>query len=180
MKSEKPFEQSRKIKTKKMIKNKSKPILLLATGLLWAGLAQAQVSANASGGDASGSGGTIAYSIGQTVYTTHTGTTGSVAQGVQQPYEISILSGVEEQQISLDIKAFPNPTIDYLTLTIDNIELSNLSYRLFDIGGKLLETKKITSTTETIQMENLPGATYFLNVMNNNKEIKTFKIVKYH
>jgi hypothetical protein len=99
---------------------------------------------------------------------------------VQQPYEISILSGVEEEQISLDIKAFPNPTIDYLTLTIDNIELSNLSYRLFDIGGKLLETKKITSTTETIQMENLPGATYFLNVMNNNKEIKTFKIVKYH
>jgi hypothetical protein len=163
-----------------MTKNKSKPILLLATGMLWAGIAQAQESANTSGGDATGSGGTVAYSIGQIVYTTHTGSTGSIAQGVQQPYEISIVAGVEDHQISLNLKAFPNPTTNYLTLTIDNIELSNLSYRLFDIGGKLLETKKITSTTETIQMENLPGATYFLNVMNNNKEIKTFKIVKYH
>ena len=50
-------------KKQKMTKNKSRPILLLATGLLWADLAQAQESANASGGDATGSGGTVAYSI---------------------------------------------------------------------------------------------------------------------
>jgi len=50
-----------------MTKNKSRPILLLATGLLWAGLAQAQESVNASGGDATGSGGIVAYSIGQAV-----------------------------------------------------------------------------------------------------------------
>jgi hypothetical protein len=162
-----------------MTKNKSKPILLLATGMLWAGIAQAQESANASGGDATGSGGTVAYSIGQIVYTTHTGSNGSVAQGVQQPYEISIVAGVEDHQISLNLKAFPNPTTNYLTLTIDNIELSNLNFQLFDISGKLLESKKITNTTEIIHMENLPSATYFLSVTNNNKELKTFKIVKY-
>lgn len=147
--------------------------------MLWAGIAQAQESANASGGDATGSGGTVAYSIGQIVYTTHTGSTGSVAQGVQQPYEISIVAGVEDHQISLNLKAFPNPTTNYLTLTIDNIELSNLNFQLFDISGKLLESKKIINTTEIIHMENLPSATYFLSVTNNNKELKTFKIVKY-
>ncbi len=57
-----------------MTKNKSRPIALLAAGLLWAGLAQAQESVNATGGDATGSGGTVAYSVGQVVYTTNTGT----------------------------------------------------------------------------------------------------------
>ena len=80
-----------------MTKNKTKPILLLATGLLWAGLAQAQESVNAYGGDAKGSGGTVAYSVGQIVYTTHTGATGSVAQGVQQAYEISVVTGIKNE-----------------------------------------------------------------------------------
>ncbi len=63
-------------------------ILLLGLGLT--GL-QAQTSVNATGGNASGSGGSASYSVGQVVYTTHTGTNGSVAQGVQQPFEISVV-----------------------------------------------------------------------------------------
>ncbi|MDD4385781.1 MAG: hypothetical protein PHD06_11460, partial [Bacteroidales bacterium] len=57
---------------------------------------QAQESLNATGGNASGSGGSAGYSVGQMVYTTHIGTNGSVAEGVQQPYEISIVIGIEE------------------------------------------------------------------------------------
>ena len=85
-----------------MTKNKSKPIVLLATGLLWVGLAQAQESANASGGDASGSGGTVAYSVGQVVYTTNTDASGTVSQGVQQPYEIFTL-GIKETELNISL-----------------------------------------------------------------------------
>ena len=88
--------------------------MLLASGLLWASLAQAQESANASGGDATGSGGTIAYSIGQVVYTTYTGSSGSVAQGVQHAYEIFTVD-IEETTLSISLIAFPNPTADNLT-----------------------------------------------------------------
>ncbi len=139
--------------------------------------AQAQQAATASGGNASGSGGTVAYSVGQIVYTTNTGSNGSVAQGVQQAYEISIVLGVENHQVNL-IQAYPNPTIDYLTLNVGDSDLSSLNFQLYDITGKLIENKKITSSTETIHMENLPSAMYFLKVTNNNKEIKTFKIIK--
>ncbi|MDO9152197.1 MAG: T9SS type A sorting domain-containing protein [Paludibacter sp.] len=149
-------------------------VLLLGLGLT----AQAQQATTATGGNASGSGGTVAYSVGQIVYTTHTGATGSVAQGVQQPYEISIVLGVEDHQISLNMQAYPNPTTDYLTLNVGNFELSTLNFQLYDISGKLIETKKITGTTETIRMENLPSATYFLKITNNNKEVKSFKIIK--
>ncbi|MGC8754863.1 MAG: hypothetical protein ACP5QJ_07625, partial [Thermosulfidibacteraceae bacterium] len=74
-------------------KLKLSAVLLLGLGLT--GL-QAQESVNATGGNASGNGGTVAYSVGQVVYTTNTGTNGSVAQGVQQPFEISVVSGIEE------------------------------------------------------------------------------------
>ena len=139
---------------------------------------KAQQGFTAAGGGASGSGGTAAYSVGQIVYTTNTGAGGSVAQGVQQPYEISIVLGLEDHQISLNMKVYPNPTSDFLILNVGNFELSTLNFELFDVSGKLLESKKITSITETISMENLPSSTYFLKVTSNNEEVKTFKIIK--
>ena len=161
-----------------MTNNKTKLIALLAAGLLWAGLVNAQQATTATGGNASGSGGTVAYSVGQIVYTTNTGANGSVAQGVQQAYEISIVTGLEDTQISLNMQAYPNPTTDYLTLNVGNFELSTLNFQLYDISGKLIESRKIISSTETISMGNLSSATYFLKVSNNNNEVKSFKIIK--
>lgn len=149
-------------------------VLLLGLGLT----TQAQQVTTATGGNASGSGGTVAYSVGQIVYTTNTGTTGSVAQGVQQPYEISIVLGIEDNSIKLELTAYPNPTTNFLTLNVGNAELSTLSFQLYDISGKLIESRKIISSTETIGMGNLPNAIYFLKVANNNNEVKTFKIIK--
>src|SRR5690554_726866 len=151
-------------------------VLLLGLGLT--GL-QAQTSVNATDGDVSGSGGSVSYSVGQVVYTTHTGTSGSVAEGVQQPYEISVVTGLEEaQSINLSVTAYPNPTTDYLTLRIDEFEISNLSFQLYDMSGKLLQNEKITGNQTSIVMSNLLPATYFVKVIQGNKEVKTFKIIK--
>ena len=151
-------------------------VLLLGLGLT--GL-QAQESISTTGGNASGSGGSVSYSVGQVVYTTHTGTSGSVAEGVQQPYEISVVTGLEEaQSINLSVTAYPNPTTDYLTLRIDEFEISNLSFQLYDMNGKLLQNEKITGNQTSIVMSNLLPATYFVKVIRGNKEVKTFKIIK--
>ena len=149
-------------------------VLLLGLGLT----AQAQQATTATGGNASGSGGTVAYSVGQIVYTTNTGTTGSVAQGVQQPYEISIVLGIDDNSIKLELTAYPNPTTNFLTLNVGKAELSTMNFELYDMSGKLIESRKIISSSETIAMEKLPTATYFLKVTNNNNEVKTFKIIK--
>ena len=151
-------------------------VLLLGLGLTGV---QAQTGVNATGGDASGGGGSVSYSVGQVVYTTHTGTSGSVAEGVQQPYEISVVTGLEEaQSINLSVTAYPNPTTDYLTLRIDEFEISNLSFQLYDMNGKLLQNEKITGNQTSIVMSNLLPATYFVKVIQGNKEVKTFKIIK--
>lgn len=151
-------------------------ILLLGLGLT--GL-QAQTSVNASGGKASGSGGSVSHSVGQVVYTTNSGTNGSVIQGVQQPFEISVVTGLEEAKgITLLVTAYPNPTTDYLTLRIDKFEISNLSYQLYDMNGRLLQNEKITGSQTSIVMSNLVPATYFVKVTQGNEEVKTFKIIK--
>ena len=149
-------------------------VLFLVLGLT----AQAQQATTATGGDASGSGGTVAYSVGQIFYTTNTGTTGSEAQGVQQPYEISIVLGIDNHSINLELSAYPNPTTNNLTLNLGKTELSTLNFQLYDVSGILIESRKIISSTETIGMANLPSTTYFLKVSNNNNEVKTFKIIK--
>ncbi len=160
----------RKVKNKKVILS----LLLLVLGLT----AQAQQATTASGGDANGSGGSAAYSVGQIVYTTNTGTTGSVAQGVQQPYEIYVELGIENSSIALELSAYPNPTIHSLTLNVGNTFSENLHFELCDLNGKIIERRKINSSTETINMESLATATYFLKVSNAKNHIKIFKIIK--
>ena len=167
---------------------------------------QAQETLLTAGGDASGSGGSASYSIGQVTYHYNTGSSGSEAQGVQQPYEISevqviknanilkidnsypiefsssaIASDDNEKSINLKFTAYPNPTSDLLTLTIDFIETGdlNLSYQLFDLNGKLIESKKIENNSTGIDMYNLVPASYILSVIKGNKSVKTFKIIKY-
>jgi len=140
---------------------------------------QAQNSIPASGGNASGSGGTVSYSIGQVVYTNYTGTNGSVAQGVQQPYEISVVTGiVEAKDISLEIDVYPNPATDFVKLKIENYEVKNLRYQLYDINGSLLKDNKVEGNETSISMQNLLPSVYFLKITDNNKVIKTFKIIK--
>jgi len=163
---------------------KYKKLKLSAVFLLGLGLTalHAQEAVTATGGNASGSGGSSSYSVGQVVYTTNIGTTGSVAEGVQQPFEISVVSGIEDiKEINLLVSAYPNPATELLTLKIDvssTLSIQSISYQFVDISGKLLESKKVTGNETSIVMSNLVPATYFLKVIEGNKEVKTFKIIK--
>ena len=140
---------------------------------------QAQDAILTSGGDASGSGGSFSYSVGQIVYTTIIDSNGSMAQGVQQPFEISAVLGVDDLLgINLSLVAYPNPTTDFLNLTIANLNYKNLSYQLFDINGRLLTQKKLENNSSEITMKQFPSALYFLKIFNNQKLVKLFKIIK--
>ena len=151
-------------------------ILLLALGLT--GL-QAQEAIPTIGGNALGSGGSISYSVGQVVYHIYTGTNGSVAEGLQQPYEISVIIGLEEAiDINLLYKVYPNPVTNILTLKVDNLTYENLYYNLIDINGKVLENKRITSVENYIAMDKFSAGTYFLKVYDGRETIKAFKIIK--
>ena len=137
----------------------------------------AQSTIPASGGNATGTGGSVSYSVGQIIYTTNLGTGGSVAQGVQQPYEISVVTSLKNTEgISLNI--YPNPTKGIVKLIIRTKDFDNLKYQLYDLSGILLQDKKIDTEETEISMGNLMQSIYFLKVLSGNKELKTFKIIK--
>ncbi len=139
---------------------------------------QAQESLNTTGGNASGSGGAVSYSIGQVVYTTHTSTDGTLTQGVQQPYEI-LVTGIEDiKGISLTMAIYPNPTTDFLQLSIAKGQFKDLSYQLFDINGKLLQNKQLINVDTYIDMSAYVASTYFVSVLKCGQPIKEFKVIK--
>ncbi len=140
---------------------------------------QGQQTIPATGGTATGSGGTVSYTIGQVTYQTFSGTDASVAQGVQQPYEISVVTAVGNTEgIVLEYKVYPNPAHGLIRLTIKPFDDGNFKYWLYDINGILLQDKKILSEETEISLESLTPAVYFLKVLKDNKEVKVFKIVK--
>lgn len=160
---------------------KDRKLILSAALLLGLGLSElkAQESVNSSGGNATGSGGTASYSVGQVVYSTNNGINGSVAQGLQQPFEISVVTAIEEAKgINLTVLAYPNPATDCLTLRVADFLARRLSYQLYDISGTLLEAKKLEGNLTSIGISNLVPATYFVKVTEGSTEVKTFKIIK--
>ncbi|MGD1844896.1 MAG: T9SS type A sorting domain-containing protein [Salibacteraceae bacterium] len=152
-----------------------------AGGLLLLGLSfsvHGQQATVATGGEATGSGGTVSYSIGQVAYTQIEGTTGEVNLGVQQPYEIYEPVGLEEPAFSVELNAFPNPTMHNLVLALGADHPNNLRYELLSEDGKLLGQFRLTDRQTQVKMDHLASATYYIRVTSEDQLVKTFKIIK--
>jgi gliding motility-associated-like protein len=122
--------------------------------------ANAQVSTNTAGGDILGSGGSVAYSIGQVVYTTHSEATGIKAQGVQHRYEIAKVSrAMEEALLQTPWSKIPSlPTIvniqttegQYVRVGVNwNLATLNVFKRgFYTIRGSLILPSFITNPSK--------------------------------
>lgn len=136
----------------------------------------AQENTTASGGEASGTGGTSSYTVGQVFGSTITGSSGTMTQGVQQPFEIFILTGIDEASISLNLSVYPNPTTDYLTLKVEHVE--GVEFLLTDVHGKVIKHQQLSKHSTNIDMSSEARSIYFLKLIKNSKPVKTFKIIK--
>jgi hypothetical protein len=155
-----------------------KKSIFLAFVVLATQLARAQETLPVSGGEATGSGGSGSYTVGQVFYTTHIAATGAVSQGVQQAFEIQTLSNPALITVNLTAVTYPNPTKDFIILKITDSALHNLRYTLFDVNGKAIASGSITKSSTQIQLKYLAIGAYILKVSQQNESLKTFKILK--
>ncbi len=161
------------------MKHPKRYLLFLVLSSMYFTALKAQNTIAATGGNTTGSGGSVSYTTGQVAYNTFSGSNGTVAQGVQQPYEISIVTAIENVEgIALEYKVYPNPTIGLLKLIIRPFNDKNLGFRLYDLNGVLLQDKKIESEETEISLDSFYPSVYILKVIKDNKEVKVFKIVK--
>lgn len=136
----------------------------------------AQSNVVASGGNASGSGGSVSYSVGQIDYTTKTGTGGMLTEGVQQPFEILVITGLKEDRINLNAVVFPNPASDYVELHVHDGAKYPIAYELVDLNGKTIAKDLVAGNSTRISLTSISGGVYYLKVSSDNKLIKTFQI----
>ncbi len=139
----------------------------------------AQQSINASGGSASGSSGSIAFSIGQAFTKSVFTSAYSATEGVHQAYEISNLGVDDNPSIVLEMKIFPNPTTSVLFLRNPNYSKNgNSKYDLYDASGKIIKSNTISNEETQIDLQKENVGIYILRVFDDNKILKSFKIIK--
>lgn len=134
-----------------------------------------------SGGEISGEGGTVSYSVGQIFVNTLSNVDIDVVvfQGIQQPYEVFFITpNPYDVNISLDVTAFPNPTTDILVLQLDDIDGKNLKYELFDSRGVILHSQFIESEVSEINMKEYSPSTYFIRITDGHHLLTILKIIK--
>ena len=154
-------------------------LLFLVILIFYMSSALAQESITAAGGDGTGSGGSAAYTVGQILYSSSSGASGEMFQGVQLPYEISVISGLDQfEDLDWIISTYPNPVTDLLTLKVESLDGSELTFRLFNNEGKMVSSDKLLDSETDIDMSHLAPGTYFLQVFMEKDAVKTFKIIK--
>jgi len=137
----------------------------------------AQQNTVTSGGSASGAGGSVSYSVGQLDYTSISGSTGNVNQGVQQPYEIYLVSGIHENATPISA-VFPNPTNGLLTIQLKELNQS-LIIQLLDLTGRVIISSSLNSMETSIDLSNFASGEYLLNVTSGDAILNTLKIIKH-
>lgn len=155
-------------------------LIALCIGFFMFGAAQSAIVPV--GGDAQSSAGSVSYTVGQIAVQTVTNSNGSIsaAEGVQQPYEIQAVGVDDYPQIVLDAVVYPNPTENQARLQLNGFELTNdgLQAHLFDSRGRLLQIIPVTGDLTTFQIGQYATGTYFLELRDGKRTLKTFKVVR--
>lgn len=155
-----------------------KKTILLFAMVLTSTFAYSQKAIVASGGNSVGNNGSVSYSVGQIFYTSTGHSTGFILQGIQQSFEFSPLSNPDFKELTLEAITYPNPTQDKINLVLKNSDLKELTFRLFDVKGVEVSKGKVLQDKTTIGLKRMAKGVYILKVNHQNKELKTFKIIK--
>lgn len=130
-----------------------------------------QVANTTSGMSVSSPTGSITLSIGQSHYE-HFGKQDNLTGGVLQVFQPMA------QKETLRISVGPNPVFDQLSILIEGIPDSGISYQLFDLFGLEVENKKINGLAAVLSMKDYLSGTFILVIHSPNRQPVLFKIIK--
>ena len=152
----------------------------LLTGITIIGYSQSTIVPV--GGDAQGNSGTVSYTVGQIAVESAANSNGSITivEGVQQPYEIQTVGVDDYPHIALNAVVYPNPTDNLAQLQLNGFEIpaDGLRAILYDGNGKQLQSVTITDDLTALQIGQYATGTYYLELRDGKRVLKTFKIVR--
>lgn len=155
-------------------------VLTVSAMIMFTTSAIAQNAVAAAGGNTSSESGSLSYTVGQTFYTAGSNPEGaSVQAGVQQAYVISTATAVADEPQAFELyAAYPNPVKDQLSLRTKSDTAEKLVYQILDAQGKLLAQDKVAGTITSINMAQFTPAVYIVRVVDGQKTVASFKVIK--
>lgn len=144
---------------------------MIICSVLIKGFAIAQFATLAGGGEGSGPGGTVSFSVGQLVVESTEDSEGSISPGVQQTYESNEVF-INEVYLNT-VKVFPNPTTHFIELSFDTP--FNGSLIVYDLNARVVLEQRVNELTTVIDAQSWSAGTYMIQLFD---EVGTFSIQK--
>ena len=120
----------------------------------------------------------VSWTLGETVIETLIVGSNTLTQGFHQT-KLTITAVSEVLIPGLEIRVFPNPTPEIITIHFSEY-VEGSRFWLYDLRGKLLENKLISSADTEINMKNYASGQYILKLTNKSRQsIQTFQIIKH-
>lgn len=134
---------------------------------------------SANGGYFQHASGSVAWTIGEAVSETYSN--GNITtMGFHQP-ELNLETFINESGNDMQMRVFPNPVKDLLSLNFKSLPQRVYSLHLYDLRGRLVMTESmIVSETQTHKELSLSGlaASVYLLTVSSNHSLTTIKITK--
>ena len=119
----------------------------------------------------------ITFSAGQTFYKSYENDNFSITEGLNQA--IYTVTAIYDNIFStIKLSVYPNPSDGLINIQHNSNKDLILNISVTDLTGKILYVNEFSEKLMQINLTDLSKNVYFLNITNQQKIIKTFKIVK--
>lgn len=117
------------------------------------------------------------WTLGEIMVETFSNSNLQLGQGFHQGYPDVGDFAYEAPGLTIDIQVLPNPVSFQLSIFTDAQE--PLDFQMMDLTGRVVLQQNISGSEAIIDVSALPGALYFLRVLNQKGLLlKTFRILK--
>ncbi len=135
----------------------------------------AQSSTVCSGGEGSGPGGSVSFSIGQLVVESTIDSEGSISPGVQQTYESASVY-VNESLFDNTLVLYPNPTTQFIQMDFGKI--FNGQVMVFDAAGNVILNQNVNTMECRIAAAGWSSGLYMVHVVKDNESVAVHSVLK--
>jgi len=115
----------------------------------------------------------MVYTIGEVVLQEHNTNNLSISEGFIHP-KLAEGVGIKDYNTLNNVTIYPNPTTDYISINSNE----ELEIKVMDENGKLIHTQN-NKHNQTVDFRSFARGIYFIILKNEeNKEAKTFRVIK--
>ena len=119
----------------------------------------------------------MSWTLGETVIETFASANMVLTQGFQQPV-LKVSTFAKEPGLDFQITAFPNPTRGHINISTNLLQAESLIYSVYDLQGRFIAANPLEGSQTQIALNNYDPGIYFIRILQDEKPVKTFKIIK--